>query len=201
MKLEQRKLASPPEVRAGEGGAPNKLVGYALKFGVESCILCDPNVNGGRPFVEVLDPKVLDRTLRESPDVRALYNHDTSAVLGRTLSGTLTLEVDDVGLSYVDELPATIDGERARVLVGRGDIDGCSFGFIVVEDSIEDRGDEPALRTLLDIDLHEISIAVTFPAYESTIVQLRTSRTVRATTATPRLARARRALMLEFESD
>lgn len=199
MILEHRKLSSAPEVRAGAAGAPNKLTGYALKFNVESCILGDPHVNGGRPFVEVIDPAALTRTLKQSPDVRALYNHDTGAVLGRTKSGTLALSVDQTGLHFVDELPATADGERARVLVARGDIDGCSFGFIVVEDAIEDRGpDEPALRTLLDIDLHEISIAA-FPAYEATEVKLRTRRTLRATTAaaTPIRDRARRRLLLE----
>lgn len=200
MNLEVRKLAGAT-VRAGdEAAGPNRLVGYAARFGAESAVLCDRNVNDGRPFVEVIDPAAFDRTLKEMPDVRALYNHDTGAVLGRTRSGTLALAIDESGLAFTCELPDTEDGRRAKVLVGRGDIDGCSFGFCVVEDRIEDRGpDLPALRTLLDVELHEVSIAVAFPAYEATEVSLRTRRTIRATTAasTPRIDRARRALALE----
>lgn len=200
MKLEIRKLAGA-SVRAGdEAAGPNRLAGYAAKFGAESAVLCDRNVNDGRPFVEVIDPAAFDRTLRELPDVRALYNHDTGAVLGRTKSGTLSLSVDADGLAFACELPDTEDGRRAKVLVGRGDIDGCSFGFVVLEDRIEDRGpDLPALRTLLDVELHEVSIAVAFPAYEATEVSLRARRTHRPATApaTPRLARARRLLQLD----
>lgn len=204
MKLTHRKLAARPECRAStDPAAPgNKLAGYAAKFSVESEVLYDADVlvdalGNPLPFIEVLDPHVFDRTLRELPDVRALYNHDTSAVLGRTKSGTLRLSLDDEGLGFEDDLPDTIDGQRARVLVGRGDIDGCSFGFVVLRDDFVERPGLPHLRTLFDVDLFEISIAVAFPAYPDSDVSLRTGRS-RGTSPspTPRLDHARRRLLV-----
>ena len=43
--------------------------------------------------VERIDREAFDGTLGD--DIRALVNHDTTIVLGRTTSGTLTLRVDD----------------------------------------------------------------------------------------------------------
>jgi hypothetical protein len=107
------------------------------------------------------------------PDVRALFNHDTSAVLGRTKSGTLSLTADQVGLAFRVKLPNTRVGLDTIETVSRGDMDGCSFGFAVVSDRIELRPGQPALRTLLDVDLFEITPATAFPAYEDTEVAVR----------------------------
>lgn len=198
MTLIQRRLALPPTVRAsGDPAKPgSKLAGYAARFGVESSVLydcsiyCDPD-GQPLPFVEVLDRGVFDRTLRDMPDVRALYNHDTSAVLGRTASGTLRLSVDDEGLLFEDDLPDTIDGQRARELVRRGDIDGCSFGFSIVRNQLTQRSGLPAVHTIFDVDLYEISIAVAFPAYPQTDVALRTKDRGRTAPHTPFLDHAR----------
>ena len=46
--------------------------------------------------IETIDPGAFD--LARDTDVRALTNHDTTLVLGRTIAGTLELRVDEKGL-------------------------------------------------------------------------------------------------------
>jgi HK97 family phage prohead protease len=173
--------STPGKVEFREAIGPDHigiLSGYTARFGVESCVLWDADVivdEEGQPlpFVEVLDPHCFYRTLRESPDVVALYNHDSSAPLGRTTAGTLDLNVDSAGLAFVDRLPDTTHGNNAKVSVRRNDIKGCSFGFVVLEDRVDERPGLPALRTVLDMILFEVTIACTFPAYTATETQLR----------------------------
>lgn len=173
-----RTLHEPPSLRAGEDGAQGRyLVGYAAKFNRESEVLYDFDVTDEDgtpiPFVEVIDPGAFTRTIRETPDIKALVNHDTSKVLGSTAAGTLDLFTDTVGLAFKDDIPDTSYGRDSRVSVGRGDIRGCSFRFYTIKDRIEVRQGKPALRTLLDVDIDEISPVVTFPAYGDTEVQVR----------------------------
>jgi HK97 family phage prohead protease len=171
-KIEVRDVPATVQLRAeGEGKTPNRLVGYAARFGVDSCPLFD--VFGGGKFIEVIRPGAFTRTLRENDDLRALYNHDPSIVLGRTKSGTLRLHEDATGLAFEVDLPDTQAGRDVRAMVARGDIDGCSFGFKVRKDDVAKRGDGTTVRTLLDVDLVEISPAVVFPAYASTSVVVR----------------------------
>jgi HK97 family phage prohead protease len=196
-KIEVRNVALPVELRAaGEGDdAPrNRLEGYAAKFNAESHPLSDWMDDS---FVEVIRPGAFARTLRERPDIRALYNHDTSIVLGRTKNGSLRLSEDDTGLRFECELPDTQAARDVRSLVDGGYVDGCSFGFLVVEDEVLKRADGSTLRTLVDVELYEISPAVAFPAYEDTEVALRhRARRQGHPAAQPRRDRARRMLTL-----
>lgn len=173
MKMDYRRVNRPITIRAAEDVEPegNQLVGYASVFEVESEVLCDPVLG---EFVEVIDPHAFDRTLKDSPDVRALYNHDTSLVLGRTKSGTLSLDVDEVGLAFVVDLPDTQVARDLKVSIARGDIDGCSFGFFVELDDLEERPGKCPLRRLLDVTLFEITTGCAFPAYTQTSISLRT---------------------------
>lgn len=107
-------------------------------------------------------------TLRERRDILALSDHDPAKVLGRTSSGTLQLEETDAGLAFRLQLPSTTVGNDLRELAQRGDLGGVSFGFRAIRDSWE--GD---LRTLHEIELHEISIVQAHPAYGDTTVALR----------------------------
>ena len=63
-------------------------------------------------------------------DIRALYNHNTDVILGRTSAGTLELRQDDKGLWGRIKLNKK-DTEAVNVYerIARGDITGCSFGF------------------------------------------------------------------------
>jgi len=152
-------------VQRDSEGKPT-LTGTAVVYGSRSVDL------GG--FTEVVDPEACVRTLSEQPDVYALYAHQTGDVVGRTKSGTLRLANDVHGLHFELNPPDTQAGRDLCELVERGDVDGCSFGFMTQRDRWEDMADGSVLRTLLDIDLQEISITP-FPAYPATSVSLRTA--------------------------
>jgi HK97 family phage prohead protease len=192
MRREARTIHARAELRSGPKG--KFLVGYAAKYGVRSEILTDADVEG--PFVETIARGAFDRTVRESRDIKALFNHDSSKVLGSTRAGTLSLASDAVGLRFFCQIPDTSWGADARETIGRGDATGCSFRFYVVKDRVEERGAGPMLRTLLDVDIDEISVGVTFPAYPAAEVAVRSKGTAGATTERPRLDAAKRKLRL-----
>ena len=123
-------------------------------------------------FSEQIAPGAFKRAIAEKQDVRCLFNHDPNQVLGRTKSGTLTLEEDNTGLKFSCDMPDTTIGNDVRSMIKRGDVDQCSFGFIVMQESIAYGDDGTATRTIQDCDLFDVS-PVTFAAYPTTSVQAR----------------------------
>ncbi|WP_186578050.1 HK97 family phage prohead protease [Aquibacillus kalidii] len=124
-----------------------------------------------RGAFESIAPNAFDNTLGN--DIRALINHDTGLVLGRNKTSTLELKVDSHGLwGRIKINPEDTDAMNLYSRVKRGDVDQCSFGFNIRKEDEEWRDDGTVKWTLLDIDLHEVSV-VTFPAYEETGVQAR----------------------------
>ena len=122
-------------------------------------------------FEERIAPGAFDDVLDH--DVRALFNHDSNHVLGRTKSGTLRLSVDERGLYSEIDLPDS--ATTLREAIARGDVDQMSFGFTVAEDEWEtlDAESGKELRTIKKIGrLLDVS-AVTFPANPNTDVALR----------------------------
>lgn len=113
---------------------------------------------------EQIMPGAFKQTIMED-DIRALFNHDPSMVLGRNRSGTLALAEDATGLAMEITLPDTQLGRDLLVSVERGDISGASFGFQTIEDSWE-KVDGMDLRTLRRVRLFDLG-PVTFPAYPS----------------------------------
>lgn len=108
-------------------------------------------------------------------DVRALINHDTTLVLGRTSAHTLELREDEHGLwGRVVINPNDSDAMNLYERVKRGDVDGCSFGFEIVEERTEISEDGSVHWTIEDVNLFEVS-ACTFPAYESTNIAARSA--------------------------
>lgn len=106
-------------------------------------------------------------------DVRALTNHDTTLVLGRTAAGTLELSVDDHGL--YGKIKVNKDDSDAMNLysrVQRGDVTQCSFGFDITDEEYEELGGGKCRWTIKGVDLYEVSVC-TFPAYEQTAVEAR----------------------------
>lgn len=141
----------------------NVVEGYALKFNKES-----RNLGG---FVETISPEALNDV--DLTDVRCFLDHDSSKLLGRTSSGTLTLNVDEVGLHFRCALPNTSTGRDAMELVQRGDLNQCSFGFTVDKDKWT-QGKEIMTRSIHKIgSLFEISL-VSIPAYDDTDVRVAT---------------------------
>lgn len=141
--------------------AGRKLEGYAAVFGQATRI---------SDFTEVILPGAFADTLREGRDILALSNHDQRAVLARTKSGTLRLAEDTRGLHFELDVPNTTAGRDILELAERGDIGGASFGFTVAKDGERWQGKRRELRS---VNLHEISIVSSFPAYDGTIVQAR----------------------------
>lgn len=116
------------------------------------------------PFIEKIERGAFSRSLRSRNDIKLLWNHDTSQVLGSTRAKTLTLVEDDRGLKVRGVLPNTTAGRDAAELLRRGDVDAMSFGFTTIRDAWNAEGTE---RTLKAVRLHEVSI-VAFPAYTGT---------------------------------
>lgn len=103
-----------------------------------------------------------------SGDVRALINHDTTLVLGRTSAHTFELRDDSHGLfgSVLINRNDT-DAMNAYARVKRGDVSQCSIGFNIVREDTDIREDGSVHWTILEADLAECSIC-TFPAYQET---------------------------------
>ena len=162
-KRQIRSMSSSLTTRAEENSNEMYIEGYFAVFNRETELF-----PGG---YEEIDPGAFDETL--SNDIRALINHDTSLVLGRTKAGTLELKTDSRGLwGRIKINPNDTDAVNLYERVKRGDVDQCSFGFNIIEEETEFRDDGTVKWRLKKVDLHEVSV-VTFPAYEDTSVQAR----------------------------
>ncbi len=125
----------------------------------------------GPGMTESIDRHAFDNTL--GGDIRALTNHDTTLVLGRTKAHTLELRTDEHGLwGDVTINPNDQDAMNLYERVRRGDVDQCSFGFNIVSEETEFRDDGSIHWTITEVELHEVSVC-TFPAYEETNVSAR----------------------------
>ncbi|WP_342596072.1 HK97 family phage prohead protease [Salinicola lusitanus] len=154
------------EVRASNEIKPQgrKLTGYVSRFNVPADL---------GEFVEVVRPGAFTRTLGDprARNIRAIYEHDGRALLGRVGAGSLRLSEDADGLAFEIDLPDTTLGRDLAALVTRGDVAGCSFGFLPVRDSWIEESGRP-MRELLDVDLFEVTITAA-PAYDASSVQVR----------------------------
>ncbi len=140
------------------------LTGYAAVFNSEA-VLGD--------FTEVIRQGAFAKSLATGSNIRALWHHQTDALLGTTRGGTLELREDAHGLAFTLALPDTTHGRDLAILVDRGDVAGCSFGFRVAEggDRWEQRGGQ-LVRELLNVELHEITLTDS-PAYQDTSIAMR----------------------------
>jgi HK97 family phage prohead protease len=163
--IEQEIRSIAGEVRLNDGTTeePPRIMGYAAVFNQESELL-------GFGFREIIVPGAFSGSINN--DVRALWNHDASLVLGRTKNGTLKLAEDSKGLRFEIIPPQTQWAADAIESIRRGDVDQMSFGFRVLEDTWVLEPDNPPLRRLNKVELLEIS-PVTFPAYPQTTVSVR----------------------------
>ncbi len=166
-----------------DGGESRTIEGYALKFGVRSRLLCDWWEN----YYEILEPGCLSKEVLDDQDIKLTMFHDRQLILARSNkgSGTLSYEVDEVGVKFWAEMPHTTDGDKALELVQRGDIAGCSFCYSTdEEDSMNavsyerlsektQDGKDILLRHVKRIDnVYDFTLAAD-PAYEQTEVSKR----------------------------
>lgn len=122
-------------------------------------------------MTESVAPGAFSRSLAN--DVRALTNHDTTLVLGRTKAHTLELREDEHGLwGRIAINPNDGDAMNLYERVRRGDVDQCSFGFQIVAEETDFRGDGSVHWTITDVELYEVSCC-TFPAYSETNISAR----------------------------
>lgn len=157
--------AIPAELRTKreEGEAPI-IEGYFAVFG--------SNYQISKDMSESVAKGAFERSLKEN-DIRALVNHDTTLVLGRTKSGTLELKEDEKGLyGTIQVNPNDRSAMDLYERVSRGDVDGCSFGFDIRSEETEINEDGSIHWTMTDIDLGEVSVC-TFPAYKETNIEAR----------------------------
>jgi HK97 family phage prohead protease len=159
------------ELRAVRASEPGKLtlVGYAAVYDQKS----EPI---GGQFYEVVKRGAFRTALEGKDDVRALFDHQSSMVLGRAASKTLRLADDAHGLRVEIDLPDTQLARDLAVSVERGDINQMSFGFFTrddkwVKEKTED-GIQYWLRQLIDVELFDVSV-VTYPAYPQTEIAKR----------------------------
>jgi HK97 family phage prohead protease len=147
------------------------ITGYASVFNSNSLDL------GG--FIERVAPGAFTNTLIKNPDVRALIDHESGKILGRTKANTLRLSQDDNGLRVEIDPPDTTYARDLMASMDRGDIDQMSFGFRVLDDQWAEVNGQ-TVRTLREVDLDggDVSL-VTFPAYPDTSVALRAMRSWR----------------------
>lgn len=114
---------------AAEGEAPSRVIeGYAIVFGVLSAPFYKDEEGEMR---EIIAPEAVTRELLDNSDIKMTMFHDRQLILARSNMGrgTLSYEIDDHGVKFSFEAPATVDGDKALELVRRGDLAGCSFAF------------------------------------------------------------------------
>lgn len=105
-------------------------------------------------------------------DVRGLFNHDPSQVLGRTTSGTMRLKADKEGLHYEIDGADTSVSRDVQEHLRRGDVSGSSFAFSVSDERWV-KEDNVEVREVTRIGALYDTGPVTYPAYESTTAGVR----------------------------
>ncbi len=152
------------EFATREDGDALRIEGYFAVF--------NSNYEIAPGMSESIAPGAFSRTL-PGGDIRALINHDTTLVLGRTKAHTLELREDGHGLwGSILVNPNDQDAMNLYSRVKRGDVDQCSFGFEIVNEETDFREDGSVHWTIKDVNLFEVS-ACTFPAYEATNISAR----------------------------
>jgi len=157
-------------LREEENG--NVIEGYAIVFGQESRLLLDE----GKIVREIIMPGAVTRELIDKSDITMTLFHNRESLLARSVNGvgTLSLDIDDHGVKFAFVVPNTPDGMKARELVKRQDLRGCSFSYYSRPLSVEyKREGKETIRMVNKVDyLSELTIG-SQPAYTQTSVSLR----------------------------
>jgi HK97 family phage prohead protease len=157
---------APLRVERAEGQPP-RISGYASVF-YDGTANTEYQLWEG--VVERIMPGTFDRALQHD-DVRALFNHDPSDVLGRTAAKTLRLSVDKFGLAYSVDLGDTQAARDVLEYIRRGDVTGSSFSFEVTDET-EARENGKRVFEIRGVKLWDVG-PVTFPAYTATTAEAR----------------------------
>ena len=165
MEKERRCFKTELKIERRKDGSVS-VEGHAAIFNVMS-----ENLGG---FREVIHEGAFDDVLND--DVRALFNHDSNLILGRT-PNTLSISVDKRGLVYSYESPDTTYAKDLLISLERSDVNQSSFGFNVASidgaEWVEDEETGALTRHIKKFSrLFDVS-PVTFAAYPQTDVAKR----------------------------
>lgn len=164
---EQERRSTPLDlssVEIRESGKKPKISGYAAVYYDSRNKGTEYTVDG---FRERIAPGAFKRAIQENQDVVALFDHDTSKLLGRSGAGTLELESDGRGLKYTIHTADTTIARDVVENIRAGNLQGSSFAFRVKKESWEEGDDGEHIRTVQDVDLFDVG-PVTNPAYPAT---------------------------------
>lgn len=171
------------ELRSVDDANPRRIRGVAVVY--------DQPADVGGKWSETIASGALTRSLRESRDIKARFEHRD--LLGSTINNTLRLTDTPEGLAVEIDVAETRAGDDVLALVSRGDIRGMSFGFLPAPGGQTWARDGGKLtRSLTDIDLYEVTITDS-PVFTGTSVSLRS--------ASPEAIAQAEALLAELHND
>lgn len=158
-------------VLSSSRGAPSgrRVTGYASVFYDGTP---ETEFRGWPDAVERISPNAFDKSLARGDDVRGLFNHDPSWLLGRLSSGSLRLHVDRRGLAYEIDLGTNAMADAVGDMLSCGDLSGSSFKFYIADDYVSRQPDGLYIREIREVRLDDVG-PVTYPAYEAASAGLR----------------------------
>ena|SRR5699024_485975 len=152
------------EVRDSEETNVPTFEGYVTRFN---------SVGSVGDFHEQINERAFDNSLKSNNNIFILYNHSWDHILGSTRNESLKLYKDNDGLRFKFTPKADTSYLRdIKELVKNNEISGMSFGFRVNEDTWKTDEEGRDVRTVLDVDLMEVTITP-IPFYSSSEVSLR----------------------------
>lgn len=157
--------SAPTQYRAASEDGKRYIEGYFAVFG--DMYELWPGAT------ESIAPTAFDGALND--DIRALIDHRTELVLGRSNKSVHTLELrtDSHGLwGRIEVNDGDSDATNLYARLERGDVDQASFGFEILDEETEYRDDGSVHWTIKKVKLYEVSVC-TFPAYEATSLNAR----------------------------
>lgn len=127
------------------------------------------------PFVEYIDPNALDDV--DFSHTLLLYGHDFNQILARADAGSLSVNIDDKGLTFKATLPDTTLAHDTRENINSGNVQGCSFGFKIADggDTWDTSSDGTAIHYVNKIETVDELTLTPIPAYTQTSVQVQRS--------------------------
>lgn len=176
LKKEERILQSPEyKLRSLEEDGKRYFEGYASVYNSRSRLIAE----GGKMFYEYIREGAFDDALqREDLDVKLTFNHNKLMIMGRTKSGTLTLDTDEIGLKFRAEVPNTTLGNDTYEMVQRGDYPDCSFVFTIKENKWERDADGTPVHIVERVaGLYDVAICID-GAYEGTSISAEYARAI-----------------------
>lgn len=147
-------------------GAAKKITGTPIVFNSRSKPLGGMGV---RRFREIVAPG----SVQFSDELRVDFAHDSKYILGSVSNGTLVIREDSAGVHMEATPPDTQWARDLAVSIERGDIEGGSFRFMVLQDGEKwTREGAEDIRTLTKILVDRVTVT-SDPAYIATDVQVR----------------------------